>query len=327
MAYNFLPSGDLILMGQSTMPFMVPGLVPNTGKVFFVDGTNGSDSNSGTTPESPLLTLEAAYALVTGSKNEIIFVIGGSSAVALQASFAWNKSYTHLIGLNAMSRIGQRARITNGVTTNLMTPLMAITGSGCVFQNIEFYNGGDHATSAAVCLALSSGSRNSFINCQISGGGHATSAGNAAARSLTIAGPGGEHMFKHCYIGLDTVPFTAASSIMEFTAGTTRNVFEDCIFATYATGSGSGSFFGKIGADGIDRLLLFRDCFFHNASTFSGGVDLGNAFSLDAACGGRIILHKSAITGCTATAATKTCLFFDNVNGSTTTGKSLVAGW
>lgn len=335
--YGVSSFGAPVLPGPGVIP--TGGFPRSTGQlggyngVLFVDGTNGSDANDGLTPKNAIKSLDVAYNLTTGGLNEIIYILGGTSAVTYSTAIAsagsglvWSKSFTHLVGLAAPVQLGQRARLTNGTATNLLTPLLSVTGSGCIFQNIEMFNGGTHATEAAVCLALSTGSRNAFINCQISGGGDATSAADASSRSLTIAGGGGEHFFQHCYIGLDTNDFSAASSVMEFTAHTVRNVFEDCIFSTYSsTGS---SFFVKIGAGGIDRFLLFKACKFLNAGSLSGGADLADAMSLDAACGGRVLLSDDCIiTGSTATAATKTDLYFENVNGSTTSSKALVAGW
>lgn len=343
MGLSHFPYG-LSVYGSPILPG--PGVVPNipSGKnfsgristqyagVLFVNADMGSDANDGLTPSTPLKNLDTAYNITVGGANEIIYVIGGSAAVSYSTKVAsggsglvWSKNYTHCIGLAAPVGIGQRARITNGASTNLLTPLISVTGSGNMFQNLEFYNGGSDATKAAVCIAIT-GSRNAFINCQITGGGDATNAANAAMRSLTITGPGGENFFKHCYIGLDTLDRSGtATTEIELKTGTVRNLFEDCIISTYT--SAGANFFVTIGADGIDRFAMFRNCIFMNAYTFSGGVILSDAFSLNAACGGLMVLDNPSIIGATATAATKTCLFFNNVPGSTTTGKDLVAGW
>lgn len=339
MGTNF-PSGVSsygvpLLAGPGLVPSVPPGL---SNGVYFVDGTNGADSNDGFTPLTALKSLDVAFGKCYGGYNEIIYALGSASSINFSSAItsgstglAWNKDYVHLIGLGTPSAIGQRAHISNGASTKLYTPLITVSGNGCTFQNVEFFNGGNHATQAAVCL-LVTGDRTTFINCQISGGGHATAAGNAAMRSLVIGSATGpiaadECFFLHCYIGLDTIARTAATSEIEVLGGSARVKFEDCDFSCYATGSGSGAFFFKVGADGIDRFLELTRCRFLNASTFSGGVDLGNAMSLNAACGGRIVMNSCALTGVTATAATKTCLFFDNVNGSTTTGLDIVAGW
>jgi hypothetical protein len=342
MSLTAFPGGILtpLLVGPAGM-----SVVPANGNVFFVDGTNGSDSYDGRAPgvaggaSGPFKTLDVAYNACTGGLNEIVYVLGSSSSVNLSSAIAsggaglvWSKNMTHLIGLGQPGRIGQRSHISNGASTNLYTPLITVSGKGCLFQNIELFNGGAHATQAAVCLAAT-GVQNAFVNCQISGGGHATAAGNAAMRSLLIGGTVGgtgttaadENYFGHCYIGLDTIVRTTTSSELEILNGSARVTFEDCIFSTYT--SAGTNFIGTIGANGIDRFCLMKNCEFMNASTFSGGIAVANAFSLNAAPGGVILLHNPLFIGFTATAATKTALFFDNAYATTTTGKGVVAGW
>lgn len=324
-----------MIPGPGVIPSLASGQRPAgapagyTG-VLFVCADTGSDANTGLTPQSPLKNLDTAYNMTAGSRNEIIYVIGGSAAVTYSSLVAsggsglvWSKSFTHCIGLDSGPIIGQRARITNGVSTNLLTPLLSLTGSGCLFQNLEFFNGGAHATSAAVCIAIT-GSRNSFINCQISGGGDALNGADASCRSLTITGTGGENFFKHCYIGLDTISRAAASSEIALATGTVRNVFEDCVISTYGTGS---NLFMTVAASGIDRFLLFRNCQFMNASVLSGGTALTNAFSISGTAGGVVLLTTCLIVGATATTSTKTCLYFDNAYATATTSKAVIAGW
>lgn len=341
MGLTNFPNG-ITSFGGVVAPFpgLVPSIPPALGAAcYFLDGTNGSDGNDGLTPLTALKSLDIAYGKLTSGYNQIIYVIPGNTAVSLSTAYPssgaglnWSKNYCHVIGVGPTLALGQRSRITNGASTNLMTPLLQVSGIGNSFQNVEIAQVGSHATTAAVCVAVT-GLRNTFINCQISSGIGALNIG-AAMRSLIVGGitagtattSGGESYFKHCYIGADTIAQGAASATMEILAGTPRLVFEDCVFAYY-TSTGDG-FWVKIGADGIDRFCLMKNCTFWNPYTFSGGVILSNGMSLNAAIGGMLLLQGSCpIIGATATAATKTCLFFDNANGSTTTNKSLVAGW
>lgn len=332
--------------GAPILPW--PGLVPtggfprSTGQlggyngVLFVDGTNGNDANDGLTPKNALKNLDTAYNITTGGLNEVIYVLGGNSAVSFSSSIAsggaglvWSKNFTHLVGLTAPIQIGQRARITNGASTVLLTPMINVSGIGNVFQNLEIANVGDDATKAAVPL-LVTGVRNAFLNCQISGGFTTATAGNAAMRSLVLGAStptaADENYFYHCYIGLDTIARASTQAEIEVLGASARVIFEDCTISSYT--SAGNNFFLTIGASGIDRFLHFKNTRFLNASTLAGGVAMGNAFSLNAAPGGLVLLSGSCtIAGCTATAATKTALFFDNINGATTTDKALNAGW
>lgn len=290
-------------------PFFAGGssapVVPSNGAVFYVDGANGSDNYGGTTPQFAFKTLDTAFNACAGGLNEIIYVLGGGTAVNYSSAIAsggsglvWNKNYTHLIGLNSGPVLGQRSRVTNGATTVLYTPLLSVTGSGCLFQNIEFFNGGNHATSAAVCIAMSTGTRNVFVNCQISGGGHATSAGNAAMRSLTITGSG-EHLFKHCYIGLTTEQRSTTSIEMELKTATLRNVFEDCYFASQQTVGGSGVGLISIAQTAIQDYVVFENCKFLCPSTFQGGSAIAQVMAVHAAPGGVVLVHNSISAGFT----------------------------
>lgn len=67
------------------------------GKVFFVDGNSGSDSQEGTDPNFPLLKIGTAIGKCTENKNNYIIVLdcwnGDAGAIAL------NKHRTHVIGI------------------------------------------------------------------------------------------------------------------------------------------------------------------------------------------------------------------------------------
>lgn len=283
------------------------GLPSGYAGVQFVSGDFGSDAFDGLTVNTPLKTLDTAYNRCIGGANEIVCALGGASSINFSSKIAsggaglvWSKSYTHLIGLCENGASGQRAHISNGVSTNLYTPLIQVSGNGCLFRNIELFNGGADATKAAVCL-LVTGNYNVFDNCQISGGGHTTSATNAACRSLVVtgtgAGGGGENTFLHCYIGLSTIIRNTTSSEIEFTAATVRNVFEDCTIITWS--SSTGTLLVKIGAGGIQSSLVFRRCLFLGNNVEGSGATPAQALSINSAPGGVIATMGCLVEGCT----------------------------
>jgi hypothetical protein len=308
---------------------------PGNGKVFYVDGANGSDNYGGTTPQTAFKTLDVAYGACAGDMNEIIYALGSagtsinfSSAITSGSTgLVWSKNSTHLIGLGVPTAVGQRAHISNGASTKLYTPLITVSGRGNLFQNVELFNGGNHATQAAVCL-LVTGDNNAFVNCQISGGGHTTSATNSAMRSLVVGSATGpvqadENFFYHCYIGLDTVSRNTTSAEIEFvaTAQNARCSFEACTFTTYS--SSATTLLVKVGATSIDRHLVFKDCLFLNPSTFSGGAITSQALACDANPGGIVMLHNCLSAG--AASFTKfqttasTAVFGDNPGSAAST--------
>ena len=301
-----------IVVPNGSYPSAV-GQVNGYAGVQFVSATSGSDSYSGLTPARPLKNLDTAFYRCTGGQNEIIYVLGSQTSVnfstgnswspaSASTGLLWNKNETHLVGLAAPGSSGTRAHISNGASTNLFTPLITVSGNGCYFSNVELFNGGAHATEAAVCL-LVTGSYNCFENCQISGGGNATSAADVSCRSLVITGNGtgggGENTFRHCYIGLTTVPRGgAAASELEMTAHTPRNWFEDCTFAGAA--SVSTCLLVKIGAGGIQDFVVFRNCMFINPGTSHGSDSIyAQAMSVNAAPDGVVMLHNCLSGGAT----------------------------
>lgn len=307
--------------------------------VQFVNADSGNDSYGGLSPARPLQNLDTAYNRCGGGQNEVIYVLGGTKAVSFTSAIAsggaglvWSKNHTHLIGLAGGNPIGGRARITSGVSTVLLTPMITVSGNGCRFENLEFENVGSHATTAAVCIAIT-GARNSFVNCQISGGVGALNVG-AAMRSLliggtiggTAVGPADENYFSHCYIGLDTVPRTGTgASEIEILGGSARTVFENCIISTIGNGAG---FYLTIGALGIDRFCLFNHCMFMNAYTFRGQTILSDAFSINAGPGGLVVLTGGCIvTGATALSASDTAIFSGDPIPSVSGAKAIAMTW
>lgn len=279
--------------GAADLPFG-----PDSAR-WYVDVVNGNDGNGGEDVSSPLKTVEAGYAKLRSGYYDTLFLVGLGTAFPLAAQINWTKTFTNLVGLTAPVGVAQRARITTGASTNLMTPMITFGGRGTTVRNIHFYQAGNHATSAAVCV-LVNGERHYFENCHFAGGAAAAAGANAAMRSLQVDGGGagyGENLFRHCTIGLDTVlRASAASAELELSAGTPRNVFESCLFIKNGTGN---TLFVKIGASGIDRWVLFKDCLFHNYAG-GGGGSLTNATSFDAASGGNIMLVRSLFVGVSA---------------------------
>ena len=298
----------------------VPVPIGFTGKAFFVDPVNGSDQNSGTKINQAFKTLYRGHLACTTGKNDTVYLIsdGTSSSTArlstaLAASvdstatagtLVWSKNATHLVGISSRTMNAQRARIspvtTETITTFASGTMVSVTGNGCYFANFSAYQG--FATGGASEIAWAdTGGRNTYENVQFMGGGDAagTGANVATMRSLLISGTTGENTFRRCTIGLDTTSRSAGGIEMEIAGGSPRNVFEDCIVQTMA-GSATNVWL-KIGADGIDRYVLFRNCAFINPTL--GGVAasaLTSGFSINAASGGAILMQ-----GCMSVGAAK----------------------
>ncbi len=292
--------------GISSFGIPAMGGVPfgPTSSVFYVSGAEGSDGNDGKTPRRALASVSAAHTLMTAGKNDVCFLMGNgqTSGTARETStITWSKDACHLIGVAAPGMVAMRARISPASGTSDVTPIINITADGCLFQGVHWFQ--NFSTNAAnVCMAIT-GERNVFLNCHIAGGGDATAAVHAGTRSLTIAGTNGEHYFKNCVIGLDTIPRgTAASAEIEFTGATTRNMFEDCMILYRTDGADHDGVL--IGTSGIDRWVIFKNCMFWNDIT-GGGTTVDEHMNVVAAAGGTVMMQGCTIFNGTALETTK----------------------
>ena len=242
-------------------------------KVFVCDAVNGNDSNTGLSFEDPVKTIEAAYALTTTLKNDVILLVGNGTSYESAAAIVWSKDFVHLIGLNSggpepRSRIKCAAALAT-------TPFITWSGDGCIVRNISFW----HETTDALGLVnvLVSGGRNTFEGCQFAGGIGTNNA--TGARSLKVGGANASgNTFKNCVIGLDTVQSVAGNYQLEFVTRAMHTTFEDCIFPMNAGATTSACVYAAAAA-GVGRMNIFRRCFFHNCST----AVQAEVFSLDAA--------------------------------------------
>jgi hypothetical protein len=213
------------------------GGIPLTGTWYFCDYANGSDGNDGLSPENPLKTISRAHELCTAGNNDVVVIIGDGSTTAtqrLESTLTWSKNATHLIGETAPSMEGQRARISTLTTaTTNINPLMTVSASGCIFANFSFFQGVGQATTDEQLINIT-GSRNYFGNVQFGGMGHANGAARAGSYVIQISG-GGENLFEHCSIGIETIARSAANASVRLRSGAQRNNFRNCDFPMYAT--------------------------------------------------------------------------------------------
>lgn len=245
------------------------------GKWYYCDPTHGTVSGDATSPETANSSLLICYNLLRDGYNDGVIFIGGATAYSPSAAFTWSKSYAHLIGAtNALPGMGQRARITNTAANDLAT-LFTLSGSGCCFANIQFFDGKDSAADGA-CL-LVSGSRNHLINVFVAGMGDATASGPfSRAGSYSLKVTGSENCFTDCTIGLDTIARTAANA--ELIVAGARNSFIGCDIRSQSTTA--GKFLVKIDSSSADlRDIVFEDCLFYNYSS-NWATGITDAFNM-----------------------------------------------
>ncbi len=206
--------------------------------------------------------LEAAYDATTSNSNDVIYLFGGSVSQYLTGTLDWSKNYVHLIGVCAPVGVGNRARIfmTAGVAD---TPMIKISGTGCVFKNISIFHGIDD--DAALVAVEVSGSRNYFENVRIAGIGD-DKQDAAGACSLKLDGAA-ENKFVNCAIGLDTVARgSAANSEILIDTASARNIFKDCLIYAWIEHASNHPLVKLADATAIDRYLIFDNCLFYHFS-------------------------------------------------------------
>ena len=253
------------------------------GEVYYLDGVNGSDNNTGRSPNQAFLTLAYAYTKLTGNQHDTLILIGGTSGVTISDTLVWAKNLTHLIGVGAPTP-NSRARITISGTDSAVAGL-SVTGYGCIFSNIRLFQ----ETSLAGCGALGvTGNRNYFYNVDVQGQAGALAKASATAYSLLLNGAE-ECRFEKCTIGLDTVVRTNGQ-IMLLDGGVTRCEFIDSFFRS-ACETATKPMVKVNDITALDRSLLFKGCIFYNFYTNHGGT-LNECFSVPANCQTHDIILK-----------------------------------
>lgn len=279
------------IASQFGMPLygMAGFLPPFAGNYFWVDGVNGSDGNTGG-PQDPLLTVTAAYAKCVSGNNDVVYING---SITLAATLTWAKNKTHLIGFSDgyFNSLNTNLTLANlAATTGAFTPLVNVTGQGCIFRNVGATSGIAQAATQ-VCWA-EAGGWNTYINCHFSSVGNATAAAQAGNRSLTIASV--KNSFINCVIGGDSiVRATGTNSNLEFLAGAGSSIFRGCTFPMWS--SVAASTFLLAATATVSGYMLFDDCQFINDINNAGGTALTQAFSISATAGASFILTPLSI--------------------------------
>ena len=308
---NASPANQARLLG-SRVKYLLDTVMAGMGNTFYLDPANGSDGNDGKSVATAVKTLTTGYGLLRDGYNDTLVYIAGTGSINLSATLTWDKSYAHLIGLCSPVGIGNRARIFQAAATGI-SPLIDITGSGCVFKNIYVNQGVADATSK-ICVRVT-GQRNYFENCHFTGINNATQ-DVAGASSLNLSGAQ-ENLFMNCFIGSDTqITRGANSTELAIDTAATRNRFKECTIYAYI--SHASHALVTVAALGIDRFMIFEKCLFMTDSV-NQGVSLTQAFSLPAMTQGKIILKDSSLvtdgaSGTGAWDATGRGLIWNNVS-------------
>jgi len=254
---NASPANQLVGLGSKLQNALAVGV--QMGQKWYLDPVNGNDDYDGLSAKTAFKTLPYAYAKLTANKNEVLYILGGASAIGLSSAFTWAKSYTHLIGIASELRFGGRVRI--GHSANFAT-MFTISGDGCVFHNIHFQGGRGSTTN--VTMVSITGLRNEFSNCHFEAMLSATEAGGTQAwRAVSIGSAAQANGFKGCTFGSWTIVWASANGrLVSFEGDNADTWFDDCVFIvnTSSTSMIPVNFTGEI--SGAQSMVSFVKCKF-----------------------------------------------------------------
>ena len=244
------------------------------GKHLFVKPSSGSDGNKGISPDRPLKTLTKALSLATADKNDVVYLIqesntAGSTTDYQSAALDWNKDGVHLVGIGAAPLIGSRCRIAQTPTVKTIEDLFTVSADNCLIANLEIYQGVASSTATLERAVVASGSRNKFVNCQISGIGD-LSMDDAASCSLAITGP--ENHLINCHIGLDTILRTTSVSEVNISTDATRTIFDNCIINSYVASAATTFKALTIAAGSYHTATWLRNCMLCSETNRAGAT-------------------------------------------------------
>lgn len=310
------------IANQFGMPlFGIQGtLPPFTGNFFWVDGTNGSDGNTGG-PQDPFKTLTQAQTACLAGNNDVVFFTGTFSPAA---TFVWSKNNTHLIGLDIDGPFPAPtiSVASTTATTAAFSPLVNVTATGCIFQNFSVISGINQA--ATQVAWAEAGGANSYINVNINQIGNATAGAQAGNRALTLASV--NTFFQNCVIGNDaTVRATGTNSSVTILAGTGSTIFRGCYFPMWSSVA-ANTFFVAATTTMTGNIILDQ-CILTNNVAGAGYVANTQAFSISATAGGILLLTPTTtVAGATIlnTGGTGT-VYAGGVIGTATGNKAVAA--
>lgn len=118
------------------------------GDMYYVDATDGSDSNDGMTPEHPLLTMTAATGKCTAQHNDYIFVMEYHQPTGESFPIVLAKRSMHIIGVT--SALEDKPHINPPSTTSAFN----LNGASYGSSRIEIAGLGFCAGASSACIDI-----------------------------------------------------------------------------------------------------------------------------------------------------------------------------
>lgn len=306
---------------QFGMPlFGIAGNIPPfMGNYFWVDGTNGSDGNTGG-PQDPFKTLTQAQTACLAGNNDVVFFTGTFSPTA---TLIWSKNNTHLIGLSLSPYATPTISVAStAATTGAFSPLVSVTASGCLFQNFSVISG--IAQAATQVAWAESGGKNTYVGVNINQVGNATAAAQAGNRALTLAST--NNYFQSCIIGGDAIiRATGTNFSCELLDGAGSSTFRGCTFPIFT--SVAANSFVNTTSTALSGYFIFDACLFINDVNNTSGTTM--TVGLTAATASKSVLlltPTTTVVGVTNVVAAGGAVWFSTPASAAATGNQAIIG-
>lgn len=195
-------------------------------------------------------TLAAAYAATTSKQNQVILASPDHHGVT--ETLTWANYDTHLIGMTVPSPLHPRTSIGHGSTA--VTPMLTVSGRGCLFANL-YLTYGLVAEDLIACRVTYR--ENMFQNVHFSTPRNSAAGDIATHYALSVESE--YNYFKNCVIGNDIQPRDGTGSVINFSGDAKRNVFENCLIKIFT--DDVTPFFIRT-ASGAQKFQLFKNCTF-----------------------------------------------------------------
>lgn len=290
---------------------LVSSIVPAFGRIFVV--FNSSDTKESYDRMRDIMradtdgkvrfftSISDAYTATTSNNNDVI-LLDSHTSHKVSSMLTISKNRIHFIGMDAGGRLNNaRTLISNtGAGAATDTSMIKITGTGITFRNISFKNNWTAAENL-YGVSLEAASYVYFENCTFNnlGSAHLT---NANCAPLGIVA-GGDHEFKNCTFGSNTLKMTASGGQVVLLSGAvTRTIWTNCLWMVLT--SQTNYTMVNISGDGSNDMQLFRGCAFLNR--VNGGATAAVAVKSGATTAGLVVFDTGTFcAGCTdfATAA------------------------
>ncbi len=286
------------------------------GQKYYVATTsevsNASDNNTGKSAREPFATIAKANATMATNQHDVCY-ISAASGHTLSTELVISNSRVHFVGTGFRdgARMGQRSRLTMGVTTGTGIAAIKITGVGVTLNNLKI-SSADTLSTSVYCVA-DGGEFTILRNCWLE---KSTDLDQTGAAELLANGDTATYI--GCTFGnMIYRPSVARQNVLltreTITGKVARAVtFEGCYFLGFP----SATSFSHIRGTGNDfeRFIILDECF---GLTKVGGSIAGDFVTAGSAFTDGGVFLRDTITNATNVGSATSAIYSNQQNPET----------